>query len=55
MTNNVNTVTIELSAFGYKPKGKKYAIPYTPKHISVISRSILKTYYSYKNNLEPER
>lgn len=55
MTNNVNTVTIELSAYGYKVMGRKYAIPYTPAHIKTIARSILKSYYAYKNNSEPAK
>jgi hypothetical protein len=55
MTNNVNTVTIELSAYGYKVIGRKYAIPYTPTHIRSVANSILKTYYAYKNNMEPPK
>ena len=55
MTNNVKTVTIELSAYGYKVIGRKYAIPYTPNHMRMIASSILKTYYAYKNNIEPPK
>jgi len=54
MTSNVRTVTIELSAYGYKLNGRRYAIPYTPLHMVNIASSILKTYHAFKNNLEPQ-
>lgn len=55
MTNNVKTVTIELSAYGYKIIGRRYAIPYTPAHMVTIASSLLKTYYAQKNNIEPPK
>ena len=55
MTNNLKTITIELSAYGYKIIGRKYAIPYTPTHMITLASSILKSYYAQKNNIEPQR
>jgi hypothetical protein len=41
ITNNINTLTIELSSFGYRQKGRRIGEAFCPEHIIYISKGII--------------
>ena len=54
ITNSINTLTVEVSAYGFKLHERRYAFPFTPGNIRNIARAILKGYYSCKKQLQLE-